>query len=100
VRELRNAVERLLILAPGKTVTAADVSRLLGDLTVSEVVEAAGAPPDGTFEAFKHEAERSFLAGKLREHDWNVSETARSLKMPRSNLYKKIERYGLSRETP
>jgi two-component system nitrogen regulation response regulator NtrX len=100
VRELRNAVERLLILAPGKTVTAGDVSRLLGDTTVSEVVEAAGAPPDGTFEAFKHEAERSFLASKLREHDWNVSETARSLKMPRSNLYKKIERYGLSRETP
>jgi len=100
VRELRNAVERLLILAPGKTVTAADVSRLLGDATVSELVEAAGAPPDGTFEAFKHEAERSFLASKLREHDWNVSETARSLKMPRSNLYKKIERYGLSRETP
>jgi two-component system nitrogen regulation response regulator NtrX len=27
-----------------------------------------------------------------------VSETARALKMPRSNLYKKIERYGLSRE--
>jgi two-component system nitrogen regulation response regulator NtrX len=98
VRELRNAVERLLILAPGKAVTAADVSRLLGDTSVNEVVE--GAAPDGTFEAFKHEAERSFLAGKLREHDWNVSETARSLKMPRSNLYKKIERYGLSRETP
>jgi two-component system nitrogen regulation response regulator NtrX len=100
VRELRNAVERLLILAPGKSVTAGDVSRLLGDSTVSEVVEAAAAPPDGTFEAFKHEAERSFLASKLREHDWNVSETARSLKMPRSNLYKKIERYGLSRESP
>ncbi|MDQ3208042.1 MAG: hypothetical protein M3Q37_05490 [Gemmatimonadota bacterium] len=28
-----------------------------------------------------------------------MSETARALKMPRSNLYKKIERYGLSRES-
>ena len=37
--------------------------------------------------------------GKLREHDWNVSETARALDMPRSNLYKKIERYSLTRET-
>lgn len=99
VRELRNAVERLLILSPGKTVTAADVSRLLGEGATTEVVEGAAAP-DGTFEAFKHEAERSFLAAKLREHDWNVSETARALKMPRSNLYKKIERYGLSRDTP
>ena len=35
---------------------------------------------------------------KLRAYDWNVSETARALDMPRSNLYKKIERYALSRE--
>jgi two-component system nitrogen regulation response regulator NtrX len=35
---------------------------------------------------------------KLRENDWNVSETARILDMPRSNLYKKIERYELVRE--
>jgi two-component system nitrogen regulation response regulator NtrX len=99
VRELRNAVERLLILAPGKSITAADVSRLLGEVAASELGD-GGAAPDGTFEAFKHDAERSFLAAKLREHDWNVSETARALRMPRSNLYKKIERYGLSRETP
>jgi two-component system nitrogen regulation response regulator NtrX len=99
IRELRNAVERLLILAPGKLVTAGDVSRLLGETTAVEGMD-SGPAAEGTFEAFKHEAERSFLAAKLREHDWNVSETARALKMPRSNLYKKIERYGLSRETP
>jgi len=51
----------------------------------------------GTFEDFKQAAERAFLLGKLQQHDWNVSETARSLEMPRSNLYKKIERYGLGR---
>jgi two-component system nitrogen regulation response regulator NtrX len=51
-----------------------------------------------TFEEFKLAAERAFLAAKLREHDWNVSETARSLDMPRSNLYKKIERHQLARE--
>jgi two-component system nitrogen regulation response regulator NtrX len=50
-----------------------------------------------TFEDFKQAAERAFLLGKLQENDWNVSETARTLQMPRSNLYKKIERYGLSR---
>jgi len=103
VRELRNAVERLLILAPGKVITAEDVTRLLGEpAVIEEGVETAVAAAGGeaTFENFKHEAERTFLAEKLREHDWNVSETARALKMPRSNLYKKIERYGLSRETP
>jgi two-component system nitrogen regulation response regulator NtrX len=96
IRELRNAVERALILSPGKVVTAADIDRLLPP-SDGGGEEAEGAQ---TFERFKQDAERSFLAGKLREHDWNVSETARALKMPRSNLYKKIERYGLSRENP
>ncbi len=51
-----------------------------------------------TFEEFKAQAERAYLLAKLRAFDWNVSETARALDMPRSNLYKKIERYGLTRE--
>ncbi|HEY0241974.1 MAG TPA: helix-turn-helix domain-containing protein, partial [Gemmatimonadaceae bacterium] len=51
-----------------------------------------------TFAEFKDRAERAFILAKLREHDWNVSETARAVDMPRSNLYKKIERYGLVRE--
>jgi two-component system nitrogen regulation response regulator NtrX len=94
IRELRNAVERALILASGKVVTAGDIDRLLPS-TDGGAVGGGGAQ---TFETFKQEAEKNFLVQKLREHDWNVSETARALKMPRSNLYKKIERYGLSRE--
>jgi two-component system nitrogen regulation response regulator NtrX len=110
IRELRNAVERILILAPGPRVTAADVGRLLGAVDASRgSVGGGGAGGDGTrshnlmaaptFEDFKQQAERAFLLAKLQEHDWNVSETARTLDMPRSNLYKKIERYGLTRES-
>jgi len=102
VRELRNAVERLMILAAGKSVTAGDVDRILtgsGDAGAVATAASADDPFSApTFEAFKLEAERVFLEAKLRQHDWNVSETARALDMPRSNLYKKIERYGLTRE--
>jgi two-component system nitrogen regulation response regulator NtrX len=96
VRELRNAVERALILAPGKVVTATDIDRLFPPVEGAPPPAGPGVPQ--TFEMFKHEAEKAFLQSKLREFDWNVSETARALKMPRSNLYKKMERYGLSRE--
>ncbi len=99
IRELRNAVERALILSPGKIVTAADIDRLLPGGDGAAISAVADAGESQTFETFKQEAEKNFLAQKLREHDWNVSETARSLKMPRSNLYKKIERYGLTRES-
>jgi two-component system nitrogen regulation response regulator NtrX len=101
VRELRNAVERALILSPGKVVAAADIDALLPRADAGAPGSAtAGATEPPTFESFKQDAERNFLVQKLREHDWNVSETARALKMPRSNLYKKIERYRLSRENP
>jgi two-component system nitrogen regulation response regulator NtrX len=104
IRELRNAVERLLILAPGPAVTVADVERVAGlshgDEGRGSAADLAGAPwmRAATFEEFKQAAERTYILAKLKEHDWNVSETARTLDMPRSNLYKKIERYGLARE--
>ena len=98
VRELRNTIERLLILAAGPQITGEDIERLVGkrdpdQAGLGSLLECT------TFEEFKHAAERAFLLAKLREFDWNVSETARALDMPRSNLYKKIERYGLTRET-
>jgi two-component system nitrogen regulation response regulator NtrX len=97
VRELRNTVERLLILAGSTTVGADDV-----DLLVGGKMKGGGLSGDllgcTTFAEFKEAAERAFILQKLRENDWNVSETARILDMPRSNLYKKIERYELVRE--
>jgi two-component system nitrogen regulation response regulator NtrX len=68
------------------------VSGRAGPSVTGEFTQAA------TFSEFKEQAERAFILQKLREHDWNVSETARAVEMPRSNLYKKIERYGLERE--
>jgi two-component system nitrogen regulation response regulator NtrX len=97
VRELRNTIERLLILASGPRITGADVQRLSGGRP-AETAGLGSLLESKTFEEFKHNAERAFLIAKLREFDWNVSETARLLDMPRSNLYKKIEKYGLTRE--
>ncbi|WP_411279652.1 sigma-54-dependent transcriptional regulator [Gemmatimonas sp.] len=98
VRELRNTVERLVILASAATITAADVERLVGKRS-AEPAGLGNLVDCTTFEEFKVAAERAFLLAKLRAFDWNVSETARSLDMPRSNLYKKIERYALTRES-
>jgi two-component system, NtrC family, nitrogen regulation response regulator NtrX len=97
VRELRNTVERLLILTGGNTITDRDVELLVsgqvsGGALSSDMLSAT------TFAEFKDAAERAFILHKLRANDWNVSETARLLDMPRSNLYKKIEKYELVRE--
>ena len=90
VRELRNLVERVLILTRGDRVEPEDVPL---------DPPGAGAPDDvfqhATFQAFKEAVERRYLERKLAENDNNISKTARVLEMQRSNLYKKIEKYGL-----
>jgi two-component system, NtrC family, nitrogen regulation response regulator NtrX len=97
VRELRNTVERLLILSRGPDIGADDVQRLVGGAAQAGALsgDLLAAP---TFAEFKERAERAYILARLRENDWNISETARIVEMPRSNLYKKIERYGLTRE--
>ena len=98
VRELRNTVERLMVMSTGQTIDAADVRGVLrvdDRPTVSD--GAAGAAR--TLREFKEASERRFLVGKLREHGWNISKTAEEIDTPRSNLYKKLEQYRISQET-
>ena len=96
VRELRNAVERLLILSEGDEIGERDVRLFSGSSPGAAVRELFAS---SSFADFKNSAEKAFTEHKLLEHDWNVTETARALGMPRSNLYKKIRKYGLERQS-
>lgn len=112
IRELRNAIERLMIMASGETVRLEDLpvvmlgAGVVGSEaprgTVAAPGEAAGATPAetaaGTLRDFKDAAERAFLVRKLREHNWNISKTADAIDTPRSNLYKKLEQFVIAQE--
>jgi two-component system nitrogen regulation response regulator NtrX len=95
VRELRNLIERLVIMVAAEAVDITDLPaeffRSAGDII-------AGAMRLNTLQEFKDEAEKAFILAKLREHGWNVSKTAEAIDTPRSNLYKKIEQYNIKRE--
>ena len=97
VRELRNSVERLLVMVPGQSITVGDVRSVL---RLDERPAAAGsAAAARTLREFKEASERSFLVARLRELDWNISRTAEEIDTPRSNLYKKLEQYRISQES-
>ena len=51
-----------------------------------------------TLQEFQDETEKLFLVAKLAENAGNVTRTAEAIDTPRSNLYKKIDRYGLRRD--
>jgi two-component system nitrogen regulation response regulator NtrX len=100
VRELRNAVERLIIMTSRTTIEAEDLPSGLGMALGADEGEGAMilSEESATLQQFKDRAERSFLVAKLRANDWNIAATAKAIETPRSNLYKKLETYGISRE--
>ena len=103
VRELRNTVERLLIMTPGDSIDVDDLRDVVrADTRTTAAAGESGGPAylaPGTLKEFKESAERKFLVDKLREHAWNISKTAEVIGTPRSNLYKKLEQYAITQES-
>lgn len=96
VRELRNVVERAMILSENDTITVGDLSS--GGSREVEDIKALLSSSQ-TLRDFKENAERQFIVHKLRENEWNILQTAKAIDTPRSNLYKKIEQYDIDKET-
>jgi two-component system nitrogen regulation response regulator NtrX len=105
VRELRNTVERLLIMTPGDTIDVDDLRDVVrpdvkpAAVPADAAVAAGGGMSPNTLREFKESAERKFLVEKLRENAWNISKTAEVIGTPRSNLYKKLEQYAITQES-
>jgi len=93
VRELKNVIERLVIMVPTNVITVDDLPPLRSDGHIPGYP--AGSFTDGSFRKAKEDFERAFIEQKLHEHDWNVSQTAKSIGLERSNLHRKIKSYGL-----
>ena len=105
IRELRNMVERLIILSD-KVITDTDVRTFANPTAAS----ASAAPLNGTaasshgnfdqytnFQEYKDAAEKEYIKYKLEKNNWNVSKTADDIDIQRSHLYSKIEKYSLKR---
>jgi two-component system nitrogen regulation response regulator NtrX len=92
IRELRNVVERLLIMSDHDIIHKADLPEYLR----GEPAPAAPRPGRArTLKEFRDLSEREFILFKLKENNWNISQTARAIDTPRSNLYKKLAQFGI-----
>ena len=91
IRELRNLIERVLIMTDGESVGLAEVDEVLP-------LDADDGPPS-EIKAARDKAERDTILATLKQCQWNVTEAARRLGMDRGYLHRKIKRYGLVRES-
>ncbi|HBP87091.1 MAG TPA: sigma-54 dependent transcriptional regulator [Nitrospirales bacterium] len=91
IRELRNLIERLLIMVPKPVIDGPDVEMFLQGRAPTGVPSlAVGTNYDSLREA-RNAFEREVISLKLRENNWNVSKTADELKIERSHLHRKIK---------
>lgn len=114
IRELKNIVERLLIMVNRDVVMAPDVAEALSLIpqlsTPSQLSDDALAPgalqalpsvalykPGTALSQMMDTAEAQCILAALEEFNWNIRRTAEALEVERSNLYKKMNKYGISR---
>ena len=96
VRELRNAVERMIIAADGDVIGAEHVPAEIRD-------DGAVRPPNAdearTFVQLKAEAERQIIVSALEKHDWHITRTAHDLGLAdHASLLKIMRRHRISRD--
>jgi two-component system nitrogen regulation response regulator NtrX len=98
IRELRNLIERLMIMVPGSVIEAAQAgislqARPVGPATQSTVPTANPVFTQSydSLRDARNAFEKDYISRKLREHHWNISRTAEELKIERSHLHRKIK---------
>ena len=98
VRELKNLIERLVIMTSGGTIT---LNHLPDYITAGETTREIVMGKLGSMQEFaslreaREEFEKEFIIQKLEENDWNITKTAESIELERSNLHRKIKSYGI-----
>ena len=94
IRELRNMIERLVIVSPGNAIDGALLESVRSDKRseMDEIIVGSR-----TFQDFKDRAESAYIKHMLELHNWNISRTAEAMEIQRSHLYSKLKKYGLER---
>jgi two-component system nitrogen regulation response regulator NtrX len=96
VREIKNLVERLVIMTPEKVIQAGHIPAPFNrESNLEQEIE--WSLTADTFREAKSSFEKAFIARKLREFNGNISQTAEAIGIERSNLHRKIKAYGLEK---
>ncbi|MEZ4741986.1 MAG: sigma-54 dependent transcriptional regulator [Bdellovibrionota bacterium] len=103
VRELKNFLERLCILVVSPIIDVPELPSLGGDSEPldggigrnAESIDFIDAKPGLSLKEAKVEFEKTFIIKRLEENDWNVSKTADSIGIERSNLHRKLRFYEI-----
>jgi len=93
VRELQNLIERIFIMSPQDVIDSETVVKFLSPAGVPRQEGGDAAQESYEPKPLKDaltDFERNYILQRLKEHNYHIAETAKSLQLERSHLYKKI----------
>ena len=93
VRELRNLMERVVILCPSQTIDESDLSE------ETRRDSAGGDSSETSLKDARQEFESRFILNCLKGNSWNITETAKQLGIERTHLHRKMRQYEIERES-
>jgi Nif-specific regulatory protein len=96
IRELRNVVERCLLLSDGE-ITRASLPRDIADAVASDVQPIADAPQEDSDPSTLAKHERALILKALQDANWNQSAAARNLGIGRDHLRYRVKKYAIER---
>jgi DNA-binding NtrC family response regulator len=96
IRELKNLVQRLMILSSEEEISQVEVESALGKRAEPELKLSGGVVSfDQPIRQAREEFERAYLEYQLAKHDGNVSQMAEEAGMERTHLYRKLRSVGI-----
>ncbi|MBI5419150.1 MAG: sigma-54-dependent Fis family transcriptional regulator [Deltaproteobacteria bacterium] len=98
IRELRNVLERLVILTMGRRIEEETVRTVLAVDLPRAGPSLARALAEESFREAILVFEKEYLERKLRENDFNVSRTAERLGLDRTSIHRKMKQLGIPSE--
>ena len=95
IRELRNVIERLLLLADGEVGEDAVRLALPGSGKAARAIAGTDIAADGPLAQRVLAFERAQVLAELDRHGCQITQTAKALGLERSHLYKKCQQLGI-----
>ncbi|MFA5803884.1 MAG: sigma-54 dependent transcriptional regulator [Melioribacteraceae bacterium] len=95
VRELKNVVERIVIMVTKTEINEKDISMFTPNQgsNADDLLNTSNS-----FQEFKEKSEKAFIIKQLNANGWNISKTADILGIQRSHLYNKLKKYEIEKE--
>lgn len=97
VRELKNIIEKTVIYCQTNSITFEDIINSLDEKVIRNLEENLEYREFNSLKEAREEFEKQYIIKLLKEYNWKIQDTANALGIDRTNLFKKMKGYNITK---